>query len=380
MVSTVLRDNIINYFLTSYITEVNIKVRHRNTFRIQESLKQLNDKFPASKLDDFASTFLACVRTSNENITIIHAGDGAVFAQPNTEGKITATVISYPDNAPNGSVYAAGDEDQVHRMRVFRLKASDYKKIILSTDGFSEAYLVPYNQSFDAHHLAEVFEARTNKDLEELVKRRHIEKVRISDDISCIIYNTDEFNYSNIRPMHIHNNKSKSANKRPPTNDEPKVLVSKQKESKQAVIERKKKEYRTVMMKMFVCLMFMLMVFILATSFFEFKQDTLNTISELQNEISSLSKQISDINIPSDDISENTNDNYVRKLKPIDEKSVYYGKTENDLTIQCATNDEAVNLLYHISYIEYGKVGSSLQMTARCVDFAELAQLDETKW
>ena len=159
---------------------------------IDEVLVLLCKKYNETDKDAFASTFLALVQTDSNNITILHAGDGAVFGQPKTNQKNFATILSYPDNDSDGSVYSAGNSDQVNRMRVIRLKTDDYNSLMLCTDGFSEAYLVPSFQAYNVDSITKAFEAKSNEELQRLVYREHICERGISDDISCVICRTSD--------------------------------------------------------------------------------------------------------------------------------------------------------------------------------------------
>lgn len=154
---------------------------------INHSLKELCEKSGESNIEVFASTFLALVKTDANDIALIHAGDGAIFGQPRTTQKSFATILSYPDNTPDGKVYSAGNPEQISRMRVLRIRSTDYDSIMLCTDGFSEAYLVPSFQAYDIDSISDAFRVKNNEELSALVNREHIYKRNISDDISCII-------------------------------------------------------------------------------------------------------------------------------------------------------------------------------------------------
>ena len=69
-----------------------------------------------------------------------------------------------------------------------------------------------------------------------------------------------------------------------------------------------------------------------------------------------------------------------RSLKPIDENSVYYGKTNKDLYIDYVSDDYAIGLLKSISSVYYGTAGCELDT---CIDgyyFLLLSQLPEEQW
>lgn len=158
---------------------------------INDVLNELCNKYNTGNKEDFASTFLALIKTDN-HICILHAGDGAVFGNANTSQEIGVTLISGPDNSPDGRVYSAGYPDQRSRMRVLRLNPSDYKAIMLCTDGFSDPYLDFSYQSFDTVQLAEAFKLNDNDALQHYVSNYHIRQANVSDDISCVIYKIND--------------------------------------------------------------------------------------------------------------------------------------------------------------------------------------------
>lgn len=155
---------------------------------VQALLKELCVKYEVTDTKLFASTFIALVKLDKENIVLIHAGDGAIIGQPNTTQHYSATILSYPDNTPDGKVYCVGDSLQLERMRIIHVRASNYKKLILATDGFTDAYIIPSFQSFSVDSLIDVFKVNSSNKLKELVQRDHIFEKNITDDISCIIF------------------------------------------------------------------------------------------------------------------------------------------------------------------------------------------------
>lgn len=159
---------------------------------IDNALTKLCKKANERDKEAFASTFLAFIKTDENDVTLIHAGDGAIFGKPKTDQMYFATVLSYPDNTPDGKVYSAGHPEQRNRMRVIRIKPDDYDSIMLCTDGFSEAYLVPSFQAYNIDAITEAFKVRSEAELAELVHREHICERDISDDISCILCVMDD--------------------------------------------------------------------------------------------------------------------------------------------------------------------------------------------
>lgn len=167
------------------------EIRNAVCDTIDAILSNLCKKVDEKDKEVFASTFLALIKTDENNITLLHAGDGAIFAKPKTEQTYFATVLSYPDNTPDGKVYSVGHPEQRYRMRVLRFRADDYESIMLCTDGFSEAYLVPSFQAYNIDTITKAFEVKSDKELEALVRNEHIGERNITDDISCILCFTD---------------------------------------------------------------------------------------------------------------------------------------------------------------------------------------------
>ena len=159
---------------------------------IDNTLEKLCIKANERDKEVFASTFLALIKTGENDVTLIHAGDGAIFGRPKTEQTYFATILSYPDNTPDGKVYSAGHPEQRNRMRIIRVKIDDYDSIMLCTDGFSEAYLLPSFQAYNINAITEVFNVKNEAELAELVQREHIFERDISDDISCILCFMDD--------------------------------------------------------------------------------------------------------------------------------------------------------------------------------------------
>ncbi len=145
---------------------------------------------PNSKPNDFAATFMACF-IYQDTLTIVHAGDGAIFALHNTKKEVGPVILSYPDDNQFDQVYHAAHKDTISRLRVLRLRLSDLKGLILGTDGFTNAYLNPSYQGFDSESLLEAFDVRSNQELTDLVKNVHIREHQITDDISAIVIRFD---------------------------------------------------------------------------------------------------------------------------------------------------------------------------------------------
>lgn len=155
---------------------------------IDRILARLCKKNNLQNPEAFSSTFLAMIKTSDNNITVLHAGDGCIVGQPTTSQESSISIISCPDNSPSGKVYSAGHAEQKNRMRVLHLNPNDYTAILLCTDGFSDPYLDPSSQAFDMQEFSRVFHITSDIELEQLVSAFHIGSFNITDDISCVIY------------------------------------------------------------------------------------------------------------------------------------------------------------------------------------------------
>lgn len=140
--------------------------------------------------NDIASTLIV-VSVYDDIATIIHAGDGAVFAAPEVYEDETPLLVSYPDNDAKQRVFPAASPLQLERMRVLRLNTNDLKCIAFGTDGFTDKYLRPHTCGFDGYGLHEVFKINNNEKLEELVKNKHLKRPAITDDISAVIIKFD---------------------------------------------------------------------------------------------------------------------------------------------------------------------------------------------
>lgn len=142
------------------------------------------------KADDIASTLIV-VSVYDDIVTVIHAGDGAVFAAPEVYQDEVPLIVSYPDNDAKQRVFPAASPLQLERMRVLRLNVKDLKCIAFGTDGFTDAYLRPHTSGFDGYGLNEIFKINNNEELEELIKSKHLKRPAITDDISAIIIKFD---------------------------------------------------------------------------------------------------------------------------------------------------------------------------------------------
>lgn len=135
--------------------------------------------------DEFASTLLG-VFHYNKTYIIVHCGDGCIFAMPNVEQTTTPCILSHPDNDAYGRVYHCGSELQLERMRVIRIRESDFKGIAFGSDGFTDAFIKPMQNGFDGVGLSDVFTLKSNEELQELINQK-IQEYRIHDDVSAIV-------------------------------------------------------------------------------------------------------------------------------------------------------------------------------------------------
>lgn len=144
----------------------------------------------ACRPDDIASTLIV-VSVYDDIATVIHAGDGAVFAAPDVYQNEVPLILSYPDNDAKLRVFPAASPLQLERMRVLRLNTKDLKCIAFGTDGFTDKYLRPHTSGFNAYGLYEIFEIDNNDELEDVIKNKHLKRPAITDDISAVIIKFD---------------------------------------------------------------------------------------------------------------------------------------------------------------------------------------------
>lgn len=144
----------------------------------------------ACRPDDLASTLIV-VSVYDDIVTVLHAGDGAVFAAPEVYEDETPILVSYPDNDAKQRVFPAASPLQLERMRVIRIHTSDVKCIAFGSDGFTDPYLRPHTSGFDGYGLHAVFKINNNDELEELIENKHLKRPAITDDISAVIIKFD---------------------------------------------------------------------------------------------------------------------------------------------------------------------------------------------
>lgn len=167
----------------SYVRDTMVKLISKSS--------ELTIKKLGCELRDISTTMIV-VSVWDDIVTVIHAGDGAVFASPEVYQDEVPLIVSYPDNDAEQKVFPAASPRQLERMRVIRLKTSDIKCLVFGTDGFTDAYLRPEKMGFDGYGLHELCKIETNEELENIVKRKHLSKRPIiTDDISAIILKFD---------------------------------------------------------------------------------------------------------------------------------------------------------------------------------------------
>lgn len=152
---------------------------------IKDSTESTANKLGCN-VNDIASTLIV-VSLFKEIITIIHAGDGAVFAAPETVQDEVPMIVSYPDNDSKQRVYPAASPRQLERMRVLRLHQGDIKCLAFGTDGFTDKYLRPATKGFDGYSLNNVFKIQNEEELNSLIENNHLKRPAITDDITAVI-------------------------------------------------------------------------------------------------------------------------------------------------------------------------------------------------
>ena len=176
------------------------EVRNAVVEAIQHSFNRIKKEYNCELRDAACTMVLAILDPESRSATILHCGDGAVFALSETYQKASISVISHPDNSESGAVYAAQDANQIMRMRVTRVSLETLGGIILCTDGFSSAYFDPMQEIFESYDLMDAFRCSSNEELRQLVQRRHIDEGGIGDDISAIIIKIDnQIDYNNLK-------------------------------------------------------------------------------------------------------------------------------------------------------------------------------------
>lgn len=253
------------------------------------------------ELRDISSTMIV-VSVWNGVITVIHAGDGGVFAAPEVCQDEVPILLSYPDNDAEQKVFPAASPTQIERMRVIRLKASDIKCLAFGTDGFTDAYLRPHTSGFDGYGLNEVFKANNNDELEELIKRKHLKRPAITDDISAIILKFDNaVEYKGIvnleppvKPTEDKNKLTiKNENENQTDNDfQEKEVISKSCKAN-TTTNKAKKTFLVILSTLVICCM--VAVGVLGNNLKTVNNNSEKQISNLSEEISSLQHRIDEL-------------------------------------------------------------------------------------
>ncbi len=285
---------------------------------IERIIKSLCQKHKTQNRDAFSSTFLALIKTSDNKITVLHAGDGCIIGQPKTFQENSISIISCPDNSPSGKVYSAGHIEQKNRMRVFHLNSNDYRSILLCTDGFSDPYLDPTSQAFDMQEFSNIFQINSESELEYLVSSYHIDSFNVTDDISCVVYRCEDSLTSTMTDESTHSFESfKAEPSRPPKNEdiqpthisdskEPKKETADEQKQSIPIEKRKAEKNKTsispIVINFFVCLIPLLLIlsslFLFYSEIKELKENiqyTQKQLEELSNEYAAFKNQIASV-------------------------------------------------------------------------------------
>lgn len=269
------------------------------------------------KAIDLSCTFIAVI-VCKDTITVLHAGDGAVFAAPAVEQNECPLIISHPDNDSLNRVFQAAAPQQITRMRVMRVKASDIKALALGSDGFTDSYIKPYQFGFDGISLNEVWALQSNEELKKLVKRRHLEAPPIQDDISAIVvkfanYENDEkdtqpVNASSFEanPEDYDNEPDNNDNEPMDDNNEIEIVQKEEYEPQPESKPKKKKRFNlqgallsvlSILIACCIATIGWLYIELESMKVQEIKQsaETADTINELQDRVDELEKLVDDI-------------------------------------------------------------------------------------
>lgn len=186
-------------FRKSILTLPVQEVRNKLVEVIQLSAKKVQEKYKC-EIKEASCTLVMCVLDPDtKTATILHCGDGAVFAVSDTYPNATASIISHPDNSQSGAVYPAQAANQIARMRVIRVSIETLRGLIICTDGFSSAYFNPMQAIFDSFRLPLVLNCKSSSELEALVDEVHINECSVGDDISAIVLKFDhQIDYSGL--------------------------------------------------------------------------------------------------------------------------------------------------------------------------------------
>lgn len=266
------------------------------------------------KAIDLSCTFIAVI-VCKDTITVLHAGDGAVFAAPAVEQNECPLLVSHPDNDSSYRVYPAAAPQQLTRMRVMRVKASDIKALALGSDGFTDSYIKPCQCGFDGISLNEVWALQSNEELKKLVKRRHLEAPPIQDDISAIVVKFDNYE-KGPQPVHASSFEANPEddgnepdnNDNEPMDDNNEIEIVQKEEYEPQPESKPKKKKRFNLQGALLSVLSILIACCIATIGWlyielesmkvqEIKQsaETADTINELQNRVDELEKLVDDI-------------------------------------------------------------------------------------
>ena len=149
-------------------------------------------------------------------------------------------------------------------------------------------------------------------------------------------------------------------------------------------IKERKRKRAEICFQFYFLFMIMVMIVTVVVAFYSHKEESIESFTRLNEELSSVQRDYESLARKMIDF-EGTNEpkyevNKNDSKKAVDVESVYYDKTYKDLRFDYVSDDEAVNLLECISFVEYGTTGSSLEMYSAGYNFVLVSQMDEEKW
>lgn len=279
--------------------------------------------------DDIASTLIV-VSIYDDTITVIHAGDGAVFAAPEVYQNEVPMIVSYPDNDAEQRVFPAASPRQIERMRVIRLKARDIKCLAFGTDGFTGRYIRPETMGFDGYSLNEVFKVNNEEELNSLIENNHLSRPAITDDISAVIIKFDnaiEYTGNSIAG-HIENHKEETQSPAIKSADTDGEFLGKNKKSESNQEEQSKTTPNNTVVATSVKIIFSVLLVCCAIAVCILGYYTEAANKEYDKEVAALSEEVSNLQ------------NRVEILENTEEENEVVSNDTYDETDSDTVNDE----------------------------------------